>query len=172
MSYPFCRSDAASRSAEPLSAKAPTCTAEWGPVGALALPSFTLALGATFAVSCGATSDSFRGSAGGIFRLGLGRPDELQLDSLLEGRGLRRLAATPDGGTPYVRADLTGPCALLFGSEGSGLPDDWLSRVDGRISIPMRRGVESLSVAAAAAVLLFEAARQRSEASVTPDAGS
>jgi TrmH family RNA methyltransferase len=135
------------------------------------------AAGVDVALICGGADPyhtrAVRGSAGGIFRLRLGRPDEKELDGLLDGRPMRRLAATPAGGTPHTEADLTGPCALFLGSEARGLPQEWLVRADGRISIPMRRGVESLSVVAAAAVLLFEAARQRARrARVTPDAGS
>ena len=57
--------------------------------------------------------------------------------------------------------DLTKPTALLLGGEGSGLPASLVSSADVQISIPMKDAVESLNVAVAAALLLYEARRQR-----------
>jgi RNA methyltransferase, TrmH family len=54
------------------------------------------------------------------------------------------------------------PVALLVGNEGAGLPEEVVRSADARIRIPMSSGVESLNAAAAAAVLFYEAARQRS----------
>ena len=51
--------------------------------------------------------------------------------------------------------------AILFGGEGSGLPEDVIQQADLRLSIPMRPDVESLNVAVSAAIILYEAARQR-----------
>jgi tRNA G18 (ribose-2'-O)-methylase SpoU len=50
---------------------------------------------------------------------------------------------------------------LILGSEGTGLPDDLLKQVDRRVTIPMREPVESLNVGVAAALVLYEAFRQR-----------
>ena len=61
----------------------------------------------------------------------------------------------------YHRAVLTGATALFFGGEGAGLAESWRAAMDAWVRVPMRAGVESLSVGAAASVLLFEAARQR-----------
>jgi tRNA G18 (ribose-2'-O)-methylase SpoU len=52
--------------------------------------------------------------------------------------------------------------ALLVGNEGAGLPEEVERSADARIRIPMSSGIESLNAAAAAAVLFYEAARQRS----------
>jgi TrmH family RNA methyltransferase len=57
--------------------------------------------------------------------------------------------------------DYRKPVAILLGAEGPGLPDDRLATADIRVTIPMRPPVESLNVGVAAALLLFEAARQR-----------
>ena len=67
----------------------------------------------------------------------------------------------PLHGTAYTEADLTAPCAIFLGNEGSGLKDDGFTRFPS-LRIPMIRQAESLNVALAGAVLLFEAARQRS----------
>lgn len=63
--------------------------------------------------------------------------------------------------TEHFRLDLTGPVAWLFGAEGQGLSNDLFARADSIVRIPMHAGVESLNVAAAAAVCLFEQQRQR-----------
>jgi TrmH family RNA methyltransferase len=65
------------------------------------------------------------------------------------------------GGTPVYRADLRGRVAIAIGSEGRGLSDALLAVADQRITIPMAAGSESLNAAAATAVALFEAVRQR-----------
>ncbi|HEX5616441.1 MAG TPA: RNA methyltransferase [Acidimicrobiia bacterium] len=77
--------------------------------------------------------------------------------------GLRRLGAVARGGTPLDDVDLTGPTALVVGHEAHGLAPSL--PLDGRVTIPMRETNESLNVAMAATVVLFEAARQRREAS-------
>jgi tRNA G18 (ribose-2'-O)-methylase SpoU len=75
--------------------------------------------------------------------------------------GLRVLAATPRDGRPMQMVDLTGPTAILLGAEGSGLGHGMEQLADDRISIPMRAPVESLNVAISAALVVYEAYRQR-----------
>ena len=65
------------------------------------------------------------------------------------------------GGTLYTKLDLTGPVALVLGSEGRGVRRLVREGCDGALSIPMLGAVESLNVSVAAAVLLYEARRQR-----------
>ncbi len=65
------------------------------------------------------------------------------------------------GGEPIYRHDLKPPCAWVFGNEGEGLAEPVVARLDWRLTIPQTDGVESLNVAAAAAVCLFEQRRQR-----------
>ena len=65
------------------------------------------------------------------------------------------------GGTPYYALDLTGPVALVVGSEGRGIRRLVREGCDGTVSIPMLGAVESLNVSVAVAVLLYEARRQR-----------
>lgn len=79
----------------------------------------------------------------------------------LEGyRGRCLATALRDDACPLYDLDLRGPVAWLFGAEGQGLSPALLARADGCVIIPMAPGIESLNVAAAAAVCLFEQARQ------------
>jgi len=79
---------------------------------------------------------------------------------------LRVIAATPRGGTPLPQCDLRHPAAIILGSEGPGIPDALLAAADERITIPMQPPVESLNVAVAAALMLYEAFRQRTDVAV------
>jgi tRNA G18 (ribose-2'-O)-methylase SpoU len=79
-------------------------------------------------------------------------------------RGVRCIAAhpRPDGKT-LAKTDLTGDVCIVLGSEGHGLSPSVLEACDEAVAIPMANGVDSLNVGAAAAVFLFEAARQRGQ---------
>jgi tRNA G18 (ribose-2'-O)-methylase SpoU len=81
----------------------------------------------------------------------------------LRGRGVRCLAAHPRPGAKKLSAvDLRGDCCLVFGAEGPGLTDAVLAACDEPVEIPMPSHMNSLNVAAATAVFLYEATRQRS----------
>jgi TrmH family RNA methyltransferase len=76
--------------------------------------------------------------------------------------GIRRvIAAVPDGSSLPAATDLTGPVALLVGSEEHGLPPDLVAGADARVRIPMRGRADSLNVSVSAGILLYEADRQR-----------
>jgi TrmH family RNA methyltransferase len=70
-------------------------------------------------------------------------------------------AATPAAGVAHFEADLSGPAALVVGSEQYGLTEAWLEGADHRVVIPMPGAVDSLNAAMSAGILLFEALRQR-----------
>ncbi|MGC8837009.1 MAG: TrmH family RNA methyltransferase [Anaerolineae bacterium] len=101
-----------------------------------------------------------RAAMGAHFRLPL-RPrvrwDEVHMRAF--GRPI--WLATAHGGTPYDRVDWRTPCILIVGGEAEGASPEAEALATGRVHIPMEEGVESLNVAVAAAVLLFEARRQR-----------
>jgi TrmH family RNA methyltransferase len=131
------------------------------------------AAGATGLIATGGSADLYhprtvRATMGSIFRLPLtdGEGDDI-LDRVAAA-GLVTIGAVPRGGTPYDAIDWRAPSALLLGGEGAGLPGELEARSGVRVGVPMRHGVESLSVGAAAAVLLFEAARSRRGASGAP----
>jgi tRNA G18 (ribose-2'-O)-methylase SpoU len=80
----------------------------------------------------------------------------------LRARGVRCLAAHPRAGaTKLAAADLRGDCCLVFGAEGPGLTPEVLAACDEMVEIPMPSHMNSLNVAVATAVFLYEATRQR-----------
>jgi len=100
-----------------------------------------------------------RATMGSIFRLpSVEARDEEAVEAA---RALVRVGAAARDGVAYDRLDWNRPIALFLGSEGAGLPPVIAASLDAIVTIPMRDGVESLSVAAAGAVLLFEASRAR-----------
>lgn len=74
---------------------------------------------------------------------------------------IRIVATVPRGGTSMYDVDFTPSTAVLLGGEGSGLPEEFLAAADERVTIPMHGAIESLNAAVAAALLLYEAQRQR-----------
>jgi tRNA C32,U32 (ribose-2'-O)-methylase TrmJ len=86
-----------------------------------------------------------------------------------EGRGEDSATHADNQALPLApwEVDWCEPVALLVGNEGAGLPEEVERSADARIRIPMSSGVESLNAAAAAAVLFYEAARQRTRQTET-----
>jgi TrmH family RNA methyltransferase len=110
-----------------------------------------------------------RSSAGALFGLPVvEQSDPLAALRALGSSGRARLATRARDGVPYDRVDLTAPCALVLGNEAHGLGGELESELDGTVTVPVVGRAESLNVAMAAAVLCFEAARQRRAAAVSP----
>jgi TrmH family RNA methyltransferase len=104
-----------------------------------------------------------RGSMGSVFRLPvLHGVDEAGVVALARAHGLQLVAAESGGDVDYTACDLRPPTALVVGAETGGVPDALRAAAAVRARIPLRAPVESLNVAVAAGVLLFEARRQRS----------
>ena len=103
-----------------------------------------------------------RASAGGWFKLGMGVSTDLlgQLRGYQQ-QGLQVVATVPDAGLNYWQIDLRKPSIILLGNEGAGLSPEAIELADQRISIPLSGGIESLNVAICAALILYEAQRQR-----------
>ncbi len=123
--------------------------------------------GATGVVAAGGSADPFgwkalRGSMGSAFRLPVERAGELDA-AVRDARrgGCRLVAAVPRDGRPLVEVDLRPPTAILIGGEGTGLPEAVVAAADERATIPMAPPVESLNAAISAALLVYEARRQR-----------
>jgi TrmH family RNA methyltransferase len=123
--------------------------------------------GADAVVFCDGSVDVFnpktiRASAGAVFHVGLvrGGAPAVVLERL-GSWGLRRLGAAAHGGTSPDEVDLVARTALVIGNEAHGLPDETTADLDGTVTIPMAGRAESLNVGMAAAILCFEALRQR-----------
>jgi RNA methyltransferase, TrmH family len=127
------------------------------------------ACGATGIITTEGTADPFqwkalRGSMGSCFRLPVATRQPLaRAADVVRSHGIRLLAAVPVGGTPLPRCDLRAPIAGALGNEGGGLPAFLIGAADECLTIPMRAPVESLNVATAAALVAYEAQRQREE---------
>lgn len=104
-------------------------------------------------------SKVIRASAGSSFRL----PTlPVKADSLqeLKARGLRLVATSSHKGKPIDEADLTSGIIIMVGSEGAGVPREYMSLADDFIRVPHQERVESLNAAVAASLILYEAQRQ------------
>lgn len=123
-----------------------------------------LAAGAAGFVALAPSADIYhprcvRGSAGAVLVLPSLRMSEEELLKAAKRSGLRMLAASPRGGTDFRSADYSRPVAVIVGSEAHGVSER-LARASDAVTIPMPGGAESLNAAAAAAVIMFEAARE------------
>lgn len=105
--------------------------------------------------------NAVRASLGTVFTLALAVATTADLLGWLQAKGLRVVAARVDGSVPYTEVDLTGPVALVLGSEAQGLTAGWSGSDVMAVRLPMRGRADSLNVAAAAAILFYEARRQR-----------
>ncbi|MFA5206263.1 MAG: TrmH family RNA methyltransferase, partial [Lentisphaeria bacterium] len=102
-----------------------------------------------------------RASTGVLFSLPVFEADSATARAWLRARGIRALAATPHTDQVYTEVDLAGPTAIVVGCEMIGLDDAWLGGADLQVRIPMLGQADSLNVATATTLLLYEAARQR-----------
>jgi TrmH family RNA methyltransferase len=137
------------------------------PANAGAMLRVAEAAGATAAISTKGSTDLFspkalRGSMGSAFRVPLWTGASLE-EALrwCAGRGIRTISAGTGASTDHTEIDWTIPRAVVVGPEAGGLSDEELRAADETVRIPMREPVESLNVAVALAVILYEAARQR-----------
>lgn len=102
-----------------------------------------------------------RASKGALFALQVAQAPGAVTRDWLRQRGLKIVVATPAASTDHTRADLRGPLAIVVGTEKHGLSQPWLEQSDLAIKIPMFGRVNSLNVATAAALLIYEVVRQR-----------
>ena len=115
--------------------------------------------------SAGLTAIVAKTSAGAVSYLPVARvPNLTALLKELKEQGLWVFGTAADGGTSLYQADLKGPAAIVIGSEGDGMSRLVREQCDFLVSIPMRGQVNSLNASAAAAVVLYEAVRQRGSA--------
>lgn len=103
-----------------------------------------------------------RSSKGAVFAVNVADVNQDELYAWLKDNSIQVVSSTPDTDMPYTEPDLTSGVALLVGSEKYGLTDFWLEHADAKVRIPMNGKMDSLNVATSAALLLYEAVRQRS----------
>lgn len=110
----------------------------------------------------GLTASVARASAGALEHLQVARVANVsRLIEALQAEGVWVYALAADSQKPYTDLDLRGPLALVLGGEGKGVRPGVLEKCDERVRIPMLGQVSSLNVSAAAAIVMFEAVRQR-----------
>ncbi|MCF6174491.1 MAG: RNA methyltransferase [Victivallaceae bacterium] len=102
-----------------------------------------------------------RASTGALFSVPLAEADTTETIAWLKANKIKALAATPHTDSLYSDIDLTQPIAIIVGAEQYGLSEKWLAQAELKIKIPMLGKIDSLNVATAATILLYEAARQR-----------
>lgn len=123
------------------------------------------ATGASAVIAVGGTDlynpNVIRASIGTAFSVPVAAAPAGEVLEWLRANRLRIVASRVDAADLHVDVDLTGPLAIVLGSEVRGLSDAWQAADIGAVRLPMLGAADSLNVSAAAAVLLYEAWRQR-----------
>jgi TrmH family RNA methyltransferase len=102
-----------------------------------------------------------RASIGAIFTVPVAETSSEETVKWLRENKIQILAASPRAKLVYTQPDLRRGTAIIVGEEQKGLSDFWMKAADLRVRVPMRGKLDSLNVAAATTILLFEAVRQR-----------
>ena len=105
--------------------------------------------------------NAIRASLGTIFAVPMASGSSIAVHDYLAARGIRLVVARVDANAPYTDVDLRGPVALVLGSEADGLSAVWTGPLVVPVNLPMLGVADSLNVSITAAVLLYEARRQR-----------
>jgi RNA methyltransferase, TrmH family len=124
------------------------------------------AAGVAAVIVCDPVTDIFnpnvvRSSTGVLFSMPVVAAGNAEVRTWLRVHGIRAVATTPAAPALYTGSDLRGPLAIIMGSEQYGLSEFWLKESDLLVRIPMAGQADSLNVAMAAIITLFEAVRQR-----------
>lgn len=124
------------------------------------------AAGVDALIVCDPVTDLFnpnvvRASTGVLFSVPVVIASSTEVREWLREHGIKSVATTPSATDFYTDVDLRGPLAIVMGSEQYGLSDYWLKEADQRVVIPMAGQADSLNVAMATIITLFEAVRQR-----------
>ena len=123
--------------------------------------------GADAVIVCGTGTDLFnpnvlRASRGSFFSVPTVNADTDTVQEFLRSRNIAAVATSPVADHRWDQIGMTGPTAIILGTEHDGLSVEWLTRADLTVGIPMLGTGDSLNVSTSAAVLLYEAVRQRS----------
>ena len=102
-----------------------------------------------------------RASKGTVFSVPIAAADSGEVLAWLRQHGIAVVVGTPDATDLYTDVDLTGPVAIVVGTENEGVTAAWRAAADVCVRIPMHGRADSLNVATSAALLVYEAVRQR-----------
>lgn len=102
-----------------------------------------------------------RASLGTLFTVPVAETTPQEAIAWLKRRRVRLIATTPKAHTLYTAVDMTGPVAIVMGNEAEGLSQEWLRAADIQVAIPMAGQADSLNLATATALMLYEVVRQR-----------
>lgn len=124
------------------------------------------AAGATAVVVCDPLTDLYnpnliRASLGAFFTVPCLACGSQECISYLKSKGIAILTAQLQDSTPYYHTDMRRGVAIVMGTESTGLTQQWRQAADAHIRIPMLGRVDSLNVSVSAAILMYEAVRQR-----------
>lgn len=124
------------------------------------------AAGADAVIVCDPLTDLYnpnliRSSIGAVFTVQAVACTSAECISFLKSKGIRILTAQLQDSLPYYDTDMKSGTAIVFGTESTGLSTQWREAADSHIRIPMLGRLDSLNVSVSAAILLFEAVRQR-----------
>lgn len=127
------------------------------------------ASGADAVIVCDPLTDLYnpnliRSSIGAIFTVPVATATSEDAIRWLKERGIRIYTAQLQDSEWYYDTDMTGGTAIVMGTEATGLTDIWRKAADAHIKIPMLGRLDSLNVSVSAAILMFEAVRQRNDA--------
>ncbi|NRA89598.1 MAG: RNA methyltransferase [Simkaniaceae bacterium] len=125
------------------------------------------AAGVDALIVCDQCTDVFnpnvvRASVGTLFTVPVVQASSEETIKWLKSRGVKTVAATPDAPSSFTKTNLSGPIAIAVGTEQLGLSKNWMENADIQVSIPMNGVADSLNVATATTLLLYEVLRQRS----------
>ncbi len=117
-------------------------------------------------IICDQTTDIFnpnciRSSLGTVFSLPLRQWTQEDTLQYLRNNHAKIIATSPQGSRVYTQVAMEGPVSIVIGSEQKGLSDFWMRHSDIKVRIPMRGKANSLNVSATAAVMIYEAIRQK-----------
>ncbi len=112
--------------------------------------------------SVGLTATVAKASAGAVEYMKVARVTNISaVIAALKEKGVWVFGTAAEGSIPMYQADLTGPAAIVIGSEGDGMSQLVRKNCDVMVSIPMKGKISSLNASAAATIVLYEAVRQR-----------
>lgn len=123
-------------------------------------------VGADGVIVCDRCTDIYnpnvvRASVGTLFTIPVIETSSEEAFDFLKRHGIQIVATSPAASQEFTKADLIGPTAIVMGTEQLGLSEFWLNSSDVKVSIPMKGTADSLNVATATTLMLYEVLRQR-----------